>query len=438
MLVCGILFADAIASNSSLGVASITWWIILGVLYMIPSGLIIGELSSVYPDQGGIYVWISEGIGPKWAALTSWLFFCCGLFIPVSSAIMCSDIAFNMFAPETNLTIRIGVAIAILWLMVGIATKPLSESRWLTNLAGVIKLCMFFLCLVAGIVYIVKGNALANGINVKTLTPSLDEGLKYLPVILYCCTGMELASASAADAKNPAEALPKVVGGIAVVAVVLNALASLGMLMVIPLSKLDVNTGLTDMMMKSFASPILYYVIGIAFLIALVAQVVTWMIGGNRGTAESAKCGDLPAILGKENAAGMPVGAFLISASLGTVIMIIYAAFSDSAAGLFFSLLSCGVIGSLLPYVFMLIAYQKLKKGPMKEHDGYMAPKGVLLSWICQILQVLTLVLMIYIPGSGWNPNVLTNAAGAIIMVGTGLLAVMHQSKKQAGKKVAQ
>ena len=74
----------------------------------------------------------------------------------------------------------------------------------------------------------------------------------------------------------------------------------------------------------------------------------------------------------------------------------------------------------------------------MKVHDGYMAPKGVLLSWICQILQVLTLVLMIYIPGSGWNPNVLTNAAGAIIMVGTGLLAVMHQSKKQAGKKVAQ
>ena len=42
ILICGLMFADAIASNSSAGVPSITWWLILGLLYMIPSGFIIG------------------------------------------------------------------------------------------------------------------------------------------------------------------------------------------------------------------------------------------------------------------------------------------------------------------------------------------------------------------------------------------------------------
>ena len=88
ILICGLMFADAIASNSSAGVPSITWWLILGLLYMIPSGFIIGELSGAFPGEGGIFVWISEGLGPKWAARTSWLFFCCGLFIPGSAFVM--------------------------------------------------------------------------------------------------------------------------------------------------------------------------------------------------------------------------------------------------------------------------------------------------------------------------------------------------------------
>lgn len=56
LLLTGLLFCDAVAPNTSAGVPNLTWWIITGALYMIPIGLIIGELSSVYPDEGGIYV----------------------------------------------------------------------------------------------------------------------------------------------------------------------------------------------------------------------------------------------------------------------------------------------------------------------------------------------------------------------------------------------
>ena len=68
LLVCGIMFIDAIAANTSAGASAISWWLIIGLLYMIPSGFIIGELSGRLPGEGGIFVWIYEGMGPKWAA----------------------------------------------------------------------------------------------------------------------------------------------------------------------------------------------------------------------------------------------------------------------------------------------------------------------------------------------------------------------------------
>lgn len=432
LLICGIMFADAIASNSSAGVASVTWWLILGLLYMIPSGFIIGELSGAFPGEGGIFVWISEGLGPKWAARTSWLFFACGLFIPVSSFVMCSDILFTLFYPAAPFVVRIVVAIVLVWVLAWVTTRPMADSKWVVNIAGMVKIAIFALALVAGIYYLAKGNAIANDISLEALTPSFDQGLMFLPIILYCCTGMELASASAEQFDNPAKILPKVIIGIAVLAVVLNVCANLGMLMVLPLDSIDLDLGILDLFLVAFGSYEFYYVMGALFLFAVFVQCVTWLVGGNRGTCESAKAGELPAFLGKETKGQQPLGAILTSCIAGTVLLIVYALFADTAADLFFSLLSCGVIGSLLPYVLMLVAYQRLKRrGAMNDYQGFKAPAGVVLSWVCQIIQVATLLLMIYIPGHGWNPDVITNVGGAILMIVTGEIAIWFAGRKK-------
>lgn len=434
LLVCGILFADAIASNTSTGVASLSWWLILGVLYMIPAGLIIGELSNVLPGEGGIYVWIYEGLGPKWAAMTSWIFFTCGLFIPVSSFVMLSDVMFTLFYPAATLVVRVGVAIVLVWVLAWVSSRRMSEAKWITNAAGLIKLGIFALAVAAGVYYLAQGNAMANDITFETLLPSFDQGLVYLPVILYCCTGMELASASAEEMDNPSKMLPKVVVGIAVLAIVLNIASSWGMLVVLPLDSIDLDLGILELLMVAFDSPVLYYVVGVAFLFAVFAQCLAWVVGGNRGTCESAKSGELPAFLSRETN-GQPTGAIITSCICGTVLLVLYAFVAESASGLFFSLLSCGVIGSIVPYVLMFVAYQRLRaRGFMDGKEGFRAPFGVPLSWLCNVLQVFTLFLMVYIPGFGWNENVLTNVGGFIGMLVTGFIAIWWAGRKGAAQ----
>ena len=81
----------------------------------------------------------------------------------------------------------------------------------------------------------------------------------------------------------------------------------------------------------------------------------------------------------------------------------------------------------------MLIAYQRLKKnGGFDHYDGFKAPAGVAFSWICQILQVVTLFLCFYIPGAGWNDAVVTNTLGALIMIVSGEIAIRWAAKHPA------
>jgi len=431
MLVSGILFADVIASNTSAGVSSITWWLILGVLYMCPSGLIISELTSAYPKQGGIYIWIREGMGIRWAARASWISFACGFFIPVSSFIMCSNILSNIFFPRAGFILRVIIAVIFLWTMIYVASKPMSESRVIVNIAGIIKLTIFILSFVCGMIYICKGNHIANNINISNLKPTLNQGIIYLPIIIFSMTGMELASASAEDAEEPGKNLPKFIILIALTAIILNILAVIGTLAVIPLNSLNIVTGTIDVFTKTFESPSFYSIVGVPFIFSIFSQCLTWIIGGTRGISESAKEGEFPSVLGIETKAGLPIGAMSSIGIGSTILLVAYALLADSEADLFFSLLSCGVFMSLLPYVFMLISYQKLKKTLLKNHSGFKAPFGIALSWSSLFILIITMLLLIYIPGHGWSQNIVTTASGTLIMLISGEIVIHHNKKKR-------
>ena len=85
----------------------------------------------------------------------------------------------------------------------------------------------------------------------------------------------------------------------------------------------------------------------------------------------------------------------------------------------------------------MLIAYQNLRRrGEMDpgRYDGFRAPAGVVFSWIAQVIQVATLVLMVYVPTVGWNPDVLTNVGGAVFMLVTGEIAIWWAAGHSANK----
>ena len=72
--VSAILVADTVATSAAIGVQGITFWVALAILFFIPYGFVTAELGSAWPEEGGIYVWVREAFGPRWATMTAWLY----------------------------------------------------------------------------------------------------------------------------------------------------------------------------------------------------------------------------------------------------------------------------------------------------------------------------------------------------------------------------
>ena len=52
-----------IAAAAHNGTSSISLWVLAATLFFIPMTLVINELSSRFPEEGGLYVWSKEAFG---------------------------------------------------------------------------------------------------------------------------------------------------------------------------------------------------------------------------------------------------------------------------------------------------------------------------------------------------------------------------------------
>ena len=51
------------------GLSSVFFYIAGAILFFIPSALVAAELATGWPEAGGIFRWVGEGIGRSWAVL---------------------------------------------------------------------------------------------------------------------------------------------------------------------------------------------------------------------------------------------------------------------------------------------------------------------------------------------------------------------------------
>src|SRR5450631_2613191 len=47
--------------------------LILPIIWSLPTALMIGELASALPSEGGFYVWVRRALGPFWGYQEGWL-----------------------------------------------------------------------------------------------------------------------------------------------------------------------------------------------------------------------------------------------------------------------------------------------------------------------------------------------------------------------------
>ncbi len=73
-LICTLVGLDTIGSVAAQGPQGLTWMAILAVAFFLPYGLLVAELGSAFPVQGGPYVWTRLASGRLTAGLNQILY----------------------------------------------------------------------------------------------------------------------------------------------------------------------------------------------------------------------------------------------------------------------------------------------------------------------------------------------------------------------------
>ncbi len=435
-LVCAILFADLITSNTSMGPSVITWWIIAAIIIFIPNGLVTAELASTYPDKGGIYAWTRRAFGAVWGARLSWFYWVnIALWVP-SAYTWISGALLQVFFPNAGYLPEVLIAIALVWLCVWLCTKKMADAKWVMNVAAVCKILIFAIVAIAGISFIVKGAPMANEVTLSSMAPTLDGSLIFLPVIIYLCCGMEVLSANSQEMRNPKKDMPRAVLGLVAVCVVFNLLASWGLLATVPLGEIDLLTGLHTVMLIAFGNETLAGIVMAVLLFSVFAQVMVWMLGGAVGAMEAGQDGELPKVFSHETKkTGAPIGALILTGIVSSTAIIVYGFMAETASALFFTLLAFSSIVYFFPYLIMFPAFIKLRKTD-KTPRAFKAPAGKFLAILCEIVLIFAVALFVWQPNDALDFNwgvSLPIIIGVLATVVLGEIIVRRMLKKKAG-----
>ena len=243
--VSAILLLDTLAAGASIGVQSVFWWIFLGIVFFVPYALICSEMGTTYPEQGGIYAWVRDAFGGRWASRVTWAYWVnTAVWLP-AIYILFAGVLSQLFFPGLSLGMQITSAIGLSWLSVVINVISLNIGKLVPNLGAIIK-SVVFAAIIGGAFHYSRTQGLANDFSFGNLAPEWGESLKYISVIIYGMLGFELVSASSEEMVDPARDVPWSIFISGAIIIVLYTAATAAVLAALPTDEIDLVEGLME------------------------------------------------------------------------------------------------------------------------------------------------------------------------------------------------
>src|SRR3954471_14035818 len=124
------------------GPSSLVLWALAAVFFFVPQGLVVTELSSRFPEEGGIYQWTKRALGEKHGYLCGWCYWINNvLYYPnllISTAVIATYVIGKGDSTlASNWTYVLSATLVCLWLAVLMNIVGAGTGKWLQNAGGV-------------------------------------------------------------------------------------------------------------------------------------------------------------------------------------------------------------------------------------------------------------------------------------------------------------
>lgn len=334
----------AIAQHLDSPVFILSLWVVGGVLALL-GALTYAEMACMYPESGGVYVFIREGYGKAAAFIFGWT------YMLITKPMAAAGIAV-VFGEHLNRLLGTSIDPPLLTCAVIIALTAIN-ARGVTLGAGVA--IVLTAIKAAALVAIVILAAVLGRLSLGALepaTPSVAVVPALVPVmaaILWTYDGWSDVGAIAGEVKNPQRTLPRIYLGGALAVTVLYVLVNVAYFALVPLPEMRA----TDTVAPLVAERLL----GAAGATIVIAIVVVSTLGSTHGsiltgarvTFAQARDGLIFRFLGAVSARGTPAVALWTQCALSCAAALWLRDFSRLADGFVFSMwIFYGLAGSAI------------------------------------------------------------------------------------------
>jgi amino acid transporter len=357
------------ATAAAAGPSSLTLWVLAALFFFIPQGLAVSDLSSRFPQEGGIYFWTKRTFGEGHAFLCGWCYWVNNiLYYPnllMSTAVIGTyAIGRGGTGLMDDWVYILTATLTALWLAVFLNVIGLKTGRWLQNL-GALGTYLPGAVLVGFGIHAALTRASATPLTLDTITPNLDNmsQLNLWASIAFAYAGLELCAVMGDEIRNPRRTLPRSIYIAAPFIAFLYIAGTASLLWLVPSGDVHVVSGFFQAMAvgaRDFG--------GLAWLIPVTAAVYVlgniggigaWLTGPARVAFVIGLDRYFPPAFGRVHPRWKtPYVAILTQAVLATVFMLLsILGKGTTVERAYLMLLDTMLLIYFIPYLYLFLCY---------------------------------------------------------------------------------
>ena len=366
-----------VAAAARNGQSSISLWIFAMLLFFVPTAFVVVELSTRFPEEGGLYVWTKMAFGDFHGFIAGWTYWIYTMFyfpgLLLASAAMTSYVggAGNAWLAENRTFLLVG-SFLMLFVAVFLNIIGLHIGKWLQNAGGVgTYVPLVMIVVVALMMWSRHGSA--THFTLAAMLPHWDwDTVNFWPQLAFAFTGLELVSAMSEEVRDPQRTFPRAIFASGGLIGLMYIAGTVAVLMILPSEIVDTKSGVFQAMTQG-ATALRMAVAGV--IAALLVTV------GNVGGVGSTVAGVaripfivgidryLPAAFGKIHPRWRtPYISILAQAGISGVILFL-AQLSESMRGAYQILVDAATILYFIPFLYMYAAAIKLYAAPDRNQN---------------------------------------------------------------------
>jgi glutamate:GABA antiporter len=434
-----------IATAAAGGPSSILIWLLGCVTYFVPLTFCVLELSSRYPEEGGMYLWSKAAFGEFAGFMTGWMYWTANLpyypgylYFAAGNALFIGGDRWQSLSNSSAYFI----VFSLIGLFAGFALNlvGLKVGKWLHNLGAIGAWVPASMLIGMGALAWWRFGS-ATEISRSTIIPSFDfKNVFFWSTVAFAFGGVEGASTMGSEIHDARRNIPRALLVAGVIITFIYVAATAGVLVALPASEVNGLQGFMQAIGKVGGRIGLEGVApGVALLVTLssIGGVSAWFAASARLPFVAGVDKFLPPAFGRVHPRwSTPYVALAVQAVFAAVFIFLGQA-GTSVRGAYDFLVGMGVISYFLPFFYMFAAVIRLQREPagpevMRIPGG--KPVAIFLAILGLLTTIISSVLACIPPAE--EPNkllaVIKLIGSSAIMVGIGAVIYWLGKRKSA------